>query len=267
MGPERLRRDKTQNCGPHGAAPIRHQNHGIHEALKSELRYKVVIRFAVQDDTRFISHHDTMRMFERALARTDLPVRFSEGFNPRPKLSLPLPRPVGIATTVDLLAIELAEPVAPEEALRQLAEQMPHGVTLSEAWVPPGRRAMQPESATYVLDLPAEAVRRVSEQIETIANASGWPVQRVDNASGHGKELDLKSYLLGAAVEGTQLSWTTRVTGGGSIRPAEFLAAVGLDPAEWQHRVYRTGIVWQVPADSSPDAHPTDSLPTDSVDG
>ncbi|MBI4580945.1 MAG: DUF2344 domain-containing protein, partial [Planctomycetes bacterium] len=95
----------------------------------SEIRYRIAIRFAVQDDVRFISHHDTMRMFERALARTDLPVRFSEGFNPRPKLSLPLPRPVGIATTADVLVVELTQPVVPEEALGRLAAQMPRGVT------------------------------------------------------------------------------------------------------------------------------------------
>jgi radical SAM-linked protein len=219
------------------------------------LRYKVAIRFAVQDDVRFISHHDMMRLFERALARTQLPVRFSEGFNPRPKLSLPLPRPVGIASTVDVLVVEFIGPTDPQEALRQLAAQMPGGVTLAEAWIPLGQRPMQPESATYSLELPADQVSLVGEQVGVLLQASNWPIRRSDSESGPGKELDLRSYLLHADIEGHRLSWTVRITGGGTIRPPEFLAAIGLDPAHWHHRVCRTAIAWQPQAPAGPEPH------------
>lgn len=229
----------------------------IQEVLQSELRYKVAIRFAIQNDVRFISHHDTMRMFERALARTDLPVRFSEGFNPRPKLSLPLPRPVGIATTMDVLVVEFVQPVEPEEVMRQLAAQMPLGVALGEAWVPPGRRPMQPESVTYTLQVAAEQVPRLSEQVQGVLHAATWPIQRVRDDAGPAKTLDLRAYLLDAHLAGDSLFWTVRVTGGGSIRPAEFLAAVGLDPNQWQHRVCRTAIAWQTPAEDVGSAEST----------
>lgn len=191
-----------------------------------------------------------MRMFERALARTDLPVRFSEGFNPRPKLSLPLPRPVGVATTVDVLAVEFAGPVDPEEVLRQLRPQMPEGVSLRESWTLAGQRPMQPESAGYSLELPAEEARRIGDQVRSIVGAATWPIQRKQDEFNPGKEIDLRAYLLDAALNGNRLDWTVRVTGGGSIRPSEFLNAVGLDPAGWQHRVCRTSIAWQArPAD------------------
>lgn len=209
------------------------------------MRYKVAIRFAVQDDVRFISHHDTMRMFERALARTELPVRFSEGFNPRPRLSLPLPRPVGVATRADVLTFELDHPIDPAEALRQLTAQMPHGVSLLEAWRVHGHRPMQPESATYVVELPAEWVGPVREKVRTILEASTWPIERDAGHSGPGKVMDLRSYLLEATVDAHRLHWTVRVTAGGSIRPSEFLAAVGLDPVQWHHRTCRTAITWR----------------------
>ncbi|HOA73290.1 MAG TPA: TIGR03936 family radical SAM-associated protein [Phycisphaerae bacterium] len=219
------------------------------------MRYKVAIRFAVQDDVRFISHHDMMRLFERALARTQLPVRFSEGFNPRPKLSLPLPRPVGIASTADVLVVEFTGPMDPQEALRQLAAQMPGSVTLEEAWIPPGQRPMQPESATYSLELPADQVAPVGERIGVLLQASNWPIRRSDSESEPGKELDLRSYLLHAGIEGRRLSWTVRISGGGTIRPSEFLAAVGLDPAQWHHRVCRTAIAWRTQAPAGPEPH------------
>lgn len=209
------------------------------------MRYKVAIRFAVQDDVRFISHHDTMRMFERALARTELPVRFSEGFNPRPRLSLPLPRPVGVATRSDVLTFELDNPIDPPEALRQLAAQMPQGVSLLEAWRPQGFRPMRPESATYVVELSGEGIDPVRAKVRTILEASTWPIERDAGHSGPGKVMDLRSYLLDATVDDRRLHWTVRVTGGGSIRPSEFLAAVGLDPVQWRHRTCRTAIAWR----------------------
>jgi len=185
-----------------------------------------------------------MRLFERALARTDLPVRFSEGFNPRPRLSLPLPRPVGIATTADVLVVEFAEPVDPREVLPQLAAQMPQGVALRDAWLPSGRRPIQPASATYALDLPADRIRETAEQVDRILNSPEWPVHRVREDGGPEKVLDLRSYLLNARIDGSRLRWTMRVTGQGSIRPGEFLAAVGLAPDQWQHRICRTDIAW-----------------------
>lgn len=228
--------------------PSKHRDPKIQEVNKSELRYKVAIRFAIQNDVRFISHHDTMRMFERALARTDLPIRFSEGFNPRPKLSLPLPRPVGIATLVDVLAIELVSPVDPDEVLRQLSAQMPQGVTLVESWIPASSRPMQPTSATYSLEIPADQVALVGQQIQSIILAPEWPLRREAGDFGPSKTMDLKSYLLDAILQNNHLDWTVRVTGGGSIRPSEFLAAIGLAPDQWQHRVCRTAIAWQTQA-------------------
>src|SRR5690606_16197351 len=115
------------------------------KGLKQELRYKVAIRFRVEGDLRFISHHDMMRLFERALARARLPVKHSEGFNPRPRMSLPLPRPVGVATLADRLVVELREPVETTDALARLRRQMPVGLTLAEAFeVRPGCK-LRPE--------------------------------------------------------------------------------------------------------------------------
>lgn len=194
-----------------------------------------------------------MRMFERALARTDLPVRFSEGFNPRPRLSLPLPRPVGVATTVDCLVVEFTCETVPEEVLSRLSAQMPAGVTLRSAWIPPNRRALQPVAATYSVTVPAERVAAVGEQLERLRGAAEWPVHRSEGPGGPEKTLDLKSYLADAGFDSGRLVWTVRVTGGGSIRPSEFLAAAGLDPREWQHRVTRTAIEWEAePAGSAP---------------
>ena len=65
-----------------------------------------VFTFSVTGDLRFISHRDTLRLLQRAVARADLPVRFSEGYNPHPRIAIPLPRPVGVASDDEAVVIE-----------------------------------------------------------------------------------------------------------------------------------------------------------------
>lgn len=217
---------------------------------RSKLRYKVAIRFAITGDLRFISHHDTMRLFERALARARLPVAFSAGFNPRPRIALPLPRSVGMAAQVDLLVIQLTDRVAPEQVAGRLAEQLPDGLRLSDAWELPPGGSVQPDRAVYEVELPSESRDAVAAAAARFRAAEQWPIHR-EGIPGRkrregGKTVDLRAYVCEASVAGNVLSWTVRVTAQGSARPAEVLSALGLESAAWRHRVRRTHVDWHI---------------------
>ncbi len=186
-----------------------------------------------------------MRMFERALARAQLPVKFSEGFNPRPRLSLPLPRPVGIASAAELLLLELSEPVPPGTVITRLAAQLPAGVILATGHLYTGRRPPQPETVGYTLHLPPEHHPEVGDRLEWLMRASVFPVERMDHRTKTPKTIDLRDYLVAAELANGVLTWTTRVTAGGSARPQEFLSAVGLNPVDWTHHVRRVTVRWR----------------------
>lgn len=204
----------------------------------------MAIRFVIEGDLRFISHHDTMRLFERALSRAQLPVKFSQGFNPRPRLSLPLPRAVGIASAADLLVVDLDEGIEPTDAVERLNSQMPAGLTLVEAWTIADKRPPQPVRVDYELPLPPEHVDAVSEAIHRVMTAATWNIERAGPGRKKAKSIDLRQYLEDASVREGTLRWTVSVTAEGSLRPAELLAAVGLKPEDWHHRVRRTGVCW-----------------------
>ncbi len=119
------------------------------------MRSRCLIRFSIEGDLRFISHHDTLRLFERALARADWPVKFSEGFNPRPRLSLPLPRSVGIASEDELLVVELAQELDPNEAVRELSRHLPCGLQIHGAAAFTASGNPQPQCVVYELRIPA----------------------------------------------------------------------------------------------------------------
>ncbi|MEP0845099.1 MAG: DUF2344 domain-containing protein [Phycisphaerae bacterium] len=209
------------------------------------MRYKVAIRFRVEGDLRFISHHDTMRLFERALSRARLPVKYSEGFNPRVRMSLPLPRPVGVATSADMLVVELREPLGASEVLGRLREQMPGGLTLLEAFDLPSGGKLHPESVGYEAALPEEEIASVRSAVGRLMAADRWLVDRNDEQGRLVRAIDLRPMLIDASVEGGVLRWSCRVSDEGAARLAEWLSAFGLDPARTLHRVRRTAVEWQ----------------------
>jgi hypothetical protein len=69
----------------------------------------LAVRFRIGGALRFLSHAETSRVFQRACARAGIPVKYSAGFNPHPKLSLPLPRSVGVESDDELLVVRLSD--------------------------------------------------------------------------------------------------------------------------------------------------------------
>lgn len=219
------------------------------------MRHKVAICFTIEGDLRFISHHDTMRLFERALARARIPVRFSEGFNPRPRISLPVPRAVGVGSEADLLAVDLAEPVDPADLLDRLQPQMPAGLRLTEAWTPDSDAAPQPEEVEYVVPVPPDREAEVSAAVDRLMACTSRLVQRSGQAGKPSRTVDLRVYLVRAEVEAGLMRWSVRAGNEGSVRPGEMLAAVGLDQQVLLHRVRRTRVIWQTGQPPRPKAN------------
>ena len=67
----------------------------------------LVIKFKIGGNLRFLSHAQTLMVFRRACIRAGIKIQYSQGFNPRPRLSLPLPRPVGVASDDELLCLRV----------------------------------------------------------------------------------------------------------------------------------------------------------------
>jgi len=202
----------------------------------------VVIRFAICGDVRFISHHDTIRLFERALSRAQLPVKFSEGFNPRPQLSFPVPRAVGITGEAEVLLVGFSEPIDPEVVLSRLGEQMPAGIKMLAARSLEGKGKLRVDCAYYAVEITTEQSAAVSLALRGILESRTWFVKRTVQEGEPGKMIDLRSFLVEACADAGELRWTLSVTDKGTVRPAEFLSAVGLDPRMFLHRVRRTAV-------------------------
>lgn len=210
------------------------------------LRPRLAVRFAIDGDLRFLSHRDMMRMFERALARAEWPVRFTEGFNPRPRLSLPLPRSVGMASDDEWLLVELAQAVEPAEALRGLARQVPVGIRLLGAVVPEADAPPQPVRVCYEVAL-KEPPSGLDGAITAFLACDAWPVTRTSPENRPARTLDIRPFVEALVHDGDRLEIMLRVTPQGAARPSEVLDSLGLSGRELAHRIRRTRVDWSEP--------------------
>ena len=102
-------------------------------APASERVDRLRIGFAKTGSLALISHLDTLRMLERALRRSGLPVSFTGGFHPLPRLQLALPLPLGVEGSGEWLDLEFTEQVDPGLVRSRLQPELPAGFQLLSA--------------------------------------------------------------------------------------------------------------------------------------
>ncbi len=94
---------------------------------------KVRIQYAKRGRLRFSSHRDFQRAFERALRRAGVPMAYSAGFRPHPKISYANAAPTGVASEAEYIEIGLAAPRDVAELRAELDSAMPPGLDIVDA--------------------------------------------------------------------------------------------------------------------------------------
>ena len=95
--------------------------------------YRINFIFSKKGPMRFISHLDLMRLLIRAMRRADLPLKISQGFSPRPKLSMKRALKLGLESDQEEAAVALNEPVAAGDFMVRLKQQLPEGIEIRDA--------------------------------------------------------------------------------------------------------------------------------------
>lgn len=208
---------------------------------------------AVEGDLRFLSHHDLLRAIQRIARRAQLPLHYTQGFNPRPVLSLSCPRPTGVASRDDRLVLDLNEHVEPPALVSALNVQAPPGMRFCDPRPIHAKHATQPREVRYELTLEDDLARRTEQTLQQLARLPEWTVTRTKPgkprrgskkpSSPRKQSLDLKSLVRDLRVENDRLRFSLVPYGDRWAKPAELLAFIGFnDPAD-HTRVVRVGLM------------------------
>ncbi len=207
----------------------------------------------VEGDLRFLSHRQTLDVIQRAAIRAGLGLRYTQGFNPHPIISLACPRPVGVSSDSELLVLSLEDDPAgpqPDQLCQALNQQVPLGMGFYRSQQLTGKTAPQPKKITYELTLTPAEVEPIKLIIEQLLGAESWPVQRTSGPDRRGnqkiKTIDLKPMVTDLKIEQDLLRFTGSAGQSGAARPSEVLDLLGLGPRVDLARLTRTEIEYDL---------------------
>jgi radical SAM-linked protein len=195
----------------------------------SEVKQNIRVRFSKRGDIRFISHHDLMRLFERALRRAGLPVAMSEGHNPRPRLSLPMPLSVGLAGRNEVADVGLCEWMRPDEFAARLAAELPEGLWIGSVELTRPHPDRRPTEAAYLVPL-LPGHRLTPERIHRFMAEDEAVVER--SRKGKTKQVNVRQFVQALRLEDDALHVLLSQTQAGTARPEEVMQALGCREGE-----------------------------------
>jgi radical SAM-linked protein len=207
-------------------------------------RQRIQVRFARRGTIRFVAHKDLMRIFERALRRTGLPLRLTSGFNRHPRLSFPLPLAVGWEGLNEVMEFELETWVPARELADLLAAQLPPGLDfLSATLARESTPAQAVEAEFQVTPISDEVRARVAQDAaERFMAAKESLVERLRKERI--KIVNVRPFVRNLEVRDGQLLMQMAVSAEGTTKPEEVLAGIGFskDETTTGFRIIRTRV-------------------------
>ncbi len=206
------------------------------------------LTFSRGQEVKYISHLDLMRLWQRALRRAAIPLAYTKGFSPHPRLSLAAPLAIGVTSSGELMDIFLERRVSPHFFLTEVSKQLPRGVDVSEvAEIGLGLPSLQSQVlyAEYKVFVETDRERTdVEGSVKSLLAKDTLPWQ-------HARDKEIRKYDLRALIDtirldeweppGCTLGMRLRCDSSGTGRPEQVTSALGF--AEAPKSIHRTGLV------------------------
>ncbi|NLK87679.1 MAG: DUF2344 domain-containing protein [Clostridiaceae bacterium] len=170
---------------------------------------KIRVRFSRGEAVKFISHLDLMKVFERAIRRSGLPIDYSKGFNPHPQMVFGLPLPVGMTSDCEYADFTLAEETGTEEFMQRLNASLPEGIRVTAAAVNNSKKNIMASirGAEYLLQIFTNEVlslENVSAGLENMLKCESIKVGKESKGKDGRRvlrETEIRPMILKAAIE------------------------------------------------------------------
>ena len=197
---------------------------------------------------KFISHLDIMRLWQRIFIRAGVPLAYSEGFNPHPRISLAATLALGVTSEAELMDVILSRWLSPHSFLSLISRQLPRGIEIDQVLnASPSLPSLQSQVrfAEYRVSLETQKNRDdVEDAIASILARKELPWQ-------HHRDTGVRRYDLRALIDELRLidleegcctiDMRLRCDSGGSGRPEQVVAAIGFN--EYPRSIHRTRLI------------------------
>ena len=210
--------------------------------------HRLRVKFKRGEELKFISHLDLIRLWQRALQRAGIPLAYSEGFSPHPRISLAAPLPLGVTSEAELMDVSTTKLVSPHFFTAAISQQLPPGIKILQAHqIALNQPSLQSQVryAEYKVEVETEKQPKdVESAIATLLSTKHLPWQ-------HQRDTGPRSYDLRALVDDLWLiDWhrpyctigmRLRCDNSGSGRPEQVALALGF--THHPHLIHRTKLI------------------------
>jgi len=208
------------------------------------------LRLGRGEEVKFISHLDIVRFWERAFRRAGIPLAYSQGFTPHPRLSVAAPLAVGVTSEAELMDIWLNRWMPPQSLMMMVKSQLPGGFNIFDVWevglnIPSLQSCLA--FAEYRVEMRSEQDEQwVKDSIYSLLQAKELPWHHYRGTKIH--SYDLRTLIGDLWVidsrpersEGSRyvLGMRLRCDANGSGRPEQVVAALGF--SQYPESIHRT---------------------------
>ena len=210
--------------------------------MANDDRYRYRITFTKDEAQRFTSHLDLHRAWGRLLRRAGLPLLYSQGFNPRPRIQLSTALPLGCTSEHELADIWLTEEIPCSEILERLQHSAPPGtriIAVEQTALNEPALPRQIDAVSYIVQIDAD----LSEE-ELSSTIHDLLLTKVLERERRGKNYDLRPLIQeleisSRGIEPLSIKMKLAAKEGATGRPEEVLLALDLDPSTAKiHRIH-----------------------------
>ena len=204
---------------------------------------RIALEFAKTGPARYISHLDLQRAFSRAIRRSGLPVKLSEGFNPHYVVSFASALAVGMESAAECVEMALSQDVATDEFLLRIAKALPPGLEARRAVkLPQGSpklmAALRFAEYTVEVDSDREAIDRAVKDMMAEAQVI------VDKtAKGVTKRVDIRSMIGDISWRDDKLVLRLAAAQEGTLRPELVMSELCRRAGRFNWRAVRTALM------------------------
>lgn len=220
------------------------------------------IQYVKKDRLKFLSHLEMVRFMERTFRRMELPLKFSQGFNPHPKISFAAPLSVGVSSEAEIVEVELTESIDVDAFLEKHKETVPSALEFVRAKevVPKGKLMACVESSEYLVEVRFEELAKAPEQrnekeaFKAFLNKEEIIIQK-KNKKGKMREINIRPWVYDAmnvlSESDRSIYRLTVATGSnGNLKPELlvelFMKELELDAAVDSYRIHRLELYTRV---------------------
>ncbi len=193
-----------------------------HAAPKPSTFKKLTVFYTKRDQARFFGHLELVNIFQRALKRAGIAVRFSEGFHPKPKISFDDPLPVGIESQQERFVISVPDTRDPRKIKDALNAHLPAGLKINDCRLTPPKSAQSRQRRIrYRIALPEG---QFDPALLKAFNAQPHFPISLSGRKGKLKKIDLKDIVIKSELRDSgDLELALQSEPGKTVRPFDVL--------------------------------------------